>query len=354
MISILRTAAGLWPGLLLLVLLAGCSGLPSPSAPRWRSTAPPPVLSTAYVLGPVSADADLEFDDLAAMPGHAAKLRRAWIQLSLGRAEAAIDTASQVLYAVERPSPSEEALARYVRAEAHARQGHAERGSYDRSEARRLALDPDLLARLQPEPPATGEAAPAPTPAAHVAVLSRANWHAAAPIGRRLDPMQKIFRITVHHSGGPAPFHATALPSCAEEIRSIQRVHMRDRDYGDIGYHFVIDPAGRVWEGRNLRYQGAHARLDNNRGNVGICLLGNFVSGHGGQRPTAAQATSLEQLLRELCGRYHVVPQQVHGHSDFVNTECPGAHLESVLADIVRGLQRGGGGAEAHHVAARE
>lgn len=350
MSSIVRRLAGRLPGIALLPLLAvSCT-----STPRSREHAlQAPALSTGFVLGTVPPDADVDCDELAQVPGNAARLRRAWIQLQLGRPEQAIDRTAEVLYAPERPSPGEEALARYIRAECHRRMGHPERGSYDLERATALALDPDLVARLQRD---SAEPAKAGAPVAEASpalrILPRANWQPMATIGSRLDPMEKIYRITVHHSA--MLFRDTSAPACANQIRLIQHAHMvsPDRRYGDIGYHFLIDPAGRVWEGRMLRYQGAHARADNNRGNIGICMLGNFVRGGDGQRPTPAQATALQSLLGSLVGKYHVDLAQLHGHRDFVDTECPGPYGEALLAEIVRNLRRQG--AAADHLAARE
>jgi hypothetical protein len=43
---------------------------------------------------------------------------------------------------------------------------------------------------------------------------------------------------------------------------------------GDIGYHYIVDRSGAIWQGRRIRYQGAHARGSANNGNIGIVLLG--------------------------------------------------------------------------------
>jgi hypothetical protein len=156
-------------------------------------------------------------------------------------------------------------------------------------------------------------------------------------IASRLDPMERIFRLTVHHSG--EYFRDTSPSGCATHIQKIQREHIADRNWGDIGYHFVIDPAGRVWEGRDLRWQGAHARGDNNRGNIGICVLGNFVRGKEGQRPTEPQLAALRQLVAELASHYAIKPAQIYSHRDFVQTECPGPYLAEVVAEIAHGMR---------------
>ena len=99
--------------------------------------------------------------------------------------------------------------------------------------------------------------------------------------------MSRIDRITVHHSAVHAD--REAQDRSAEIIRSIQKNHQRDKGWGDIGYHYLIDREGRVWTGRPEGWQGAHAGdPQSNRGNLGVCLMGNFVS-RGGQTPAPAQ-----------------------------------------------------------------
>ncbi len=93
--------------------------------------------------------------------------------------------------------------------------------------------------------------------------------------------------------------------------------------YGDIGYHFVIDPYGRLFEGRDLRYQGAHANGDNNVGNIGICLIGNFEK----EKPTQAALDALEREIGALRQKYDIPRSRVYGHRELRATECPGDAL---------------------------
>jgi hypothetical protein len=312
--------------------------LPSCAAPsRARSPDPiaVPVLTVESVLAPPGGSADAELEELRGSHAPAARLRTAFLLLERNRPQAAIDACAEVLYGPEPPSASAEALARYLRAEAFARLGEPERGRYDRERALQLALDPRLRARLQTGPLTAAAAAPARL----LSMVPRADWRPETPIPARLETMGRIYRLTVHHSA--LPFRDNSPSACAAQLRVIQRNHMQhpDRRYGDIGYHFLIDPAGRIWEGRQLQWQGAHARADNNRGNIGVCLLGNFVRGGDGQRPTEAQVRTLRQLVASLVERYGIAHDQVLNHSDLVQTECPGPLLEPVVAGIAQELR---------------
>ncbi len=331
--SILNVFGAKALGLLLLILVAACAASPRRTA---KVPSAAPTLTVDYVLAPVPEDAEPD----APSQEPAAQLRRAWILLQRRRTQDAIDACALVLYGREAASPQAEAFARYIRAAAFDASGQAQRGAYDRQRVRELALDSRLLRRLDaeaadPAPALQLDESPNRSP---VAVLPRTDWRPMSPIQSRLEPMGKIYRITVHHSA--MLFRDTKAGTAANQLRVIQKNHMQspDRRYGDIGYHFLIDPAGRVWQGRELRYQGAHARGDHNIGNIGICLLGNFIRGGDGQRPNDQALRSLRTLVADLARRYGVSGQELHCHSDFVTTECPGVYLEAEVQRIAQSL----------------
>ncbi len=283
-------------------------------------------------------DPEIELAELANFSTTPALLRTAWLELHQRRPDRTLDATAEVLYARTKPSANDESFARYLRAEAYAQQGKPERGQDDRERAAALAIDLDLRRLLADSAP---RVAPAPGADPDLVVQPRSAWQASAPDRTNIEPMTTIQRVTIHHSallfGDPRP------PTCATQIRQIQREHMRSRGYGDIGYHFLIDPSGRIWQGRELRYQGAHASGNNNVGNVGICLLGNFVRGRGGQAPTTAQVQTMRRLVGDLMLRYRFGPDGIYCHSDFKVTECPGALMEPVVAQMVRDLRRNAG-----------
>ena len=120
--------------------------------------------------------------------------------------------------------------------------------------------------------------------------------------------------------------------STAILIRAFQGTHIHENRWGDIGYHFLIDPAGRVWEGRDLRYQGAHAGGVNNEHNVGICLLGRFVGDRSGQAPPAAQVRSMEGLVAHMSAKHSISPRRIHTHKELKSdTNCPGSRLQAIV-----------------------
>ena len=161
-------------------------------------------------------------------------------------------------------------------------------------------------------------------------VVPRSAWGAKPARPSRMTPSSGWNRITVHHSAEPnSPLSPSALSDSTNSIRLIQKYHMEDpgHRWGDIGYHFLIDSSGRVFAGRDLAWQGAHAGGSNNRGNIGICLLGDFSRGS----PPSAAKSALELLIEELRAGHGIPRSQVFAHNHFGGTACPGPALTSFV-----------------------
>ena len=240
--------------------------------------------------------------------------------------------------------------------------------------------------------PARAVAAPAvalPLPlAAHCEhrprYLSRAGWGADEsyrynPDGT-LDTPPAFFPVqtlTVHHSGEDVPD-----PDPISHIRGIYYNQAVAKDWGDIGYQLLIDAAGTVYEGtysdpdripvfgpdrgadgRPLMVNGAHVG-GFNAGNIGVCLLGNFMLAP----PSRASLRSLTVVLALLAKATRLDPlgttnyvnpvsgvtatlATVSGHQDWHNanpnaggTLCPGDYLYAELPSVrenVAALLRG-------------
>ncbi|PYF96299.1 N-acetylmuramoyl-L-alanine amidase [Georgenia satyanarayanai] len=129
-----------------------------------------------------------------------------------------------------------------------------------------------------PEPAATHARAAAPAPR----VIHRAGWGADESMMTwtpRHDPLRAA---VVHHTAGSNSY--TAAQS-AGIVRGIYHYHAVTRDWGDIGYHFLVDKYGQVFEGRagsltappGRLPEAAHAR-GFNRGTLGISVLGDYSS----------------------------------------------------------------------------
>lgn len=187
----------------------------------------------------------------------------------------------------------------------------------------------DTSPRVASTPTRTYEPLPSrpttPTPStATPGVLPRRAWASGNVIPSRMNRMLPVQRITIHHDGMP-PAALRSRGDVAARIDLIRESHLA-RGWGDIGYHFVVDPAGNVWEGRPLAWQGAHVGRQN-EGNVGVLVLGNFEE----QRPTGQQVGAVDDFVADLMARYRVSVGRVHTHRELAQTACPGRNLQPHL-----------------------
>lgn len=163
--------------------------------------------------------------------------------------------------------------------------------------------------------------------------VPRSKWAIEGIDTNNIDPMGvKPWRITIHHSGDNIDLGADPT----DALLRIERQHKlgagKNEPFACIGYHFVISADGRIWEGRPLKYQGAHSTGDNNKGNIGICLLGNFEV----QYVTKQQQAHLVELVGRLCDQYGISRSNIVGHSHFKDTDCPGKHLLPLVQSLAK------------------
>lgn len=155
-----------------------------------------------------------------------------------------------------------------------------------------------------------------------------------------------VTHLVVHHEGGGPSSNTSS--DWAATVRSVWNYHVNGRGFWDIGYNYLIDPNGVIYEGRGNNVQGAHAG-GANVGTMGICLLGDFEPTSGNGTPSAAAITSLEKLLSwkecdlsidPLLSSYHASSSttllNITGHRDAgtTATSCPGDNLYDFLPSI--------------------
>jgi hypothetical protein len=171
-------------------------------------------------------------------------------------------------------------------------------------------------------------------------VISRASWTRAKPNFAHSKPMNGVQRITVHHSAIVSS-GVLGKADVVGQLESIRRNHTGRTDpsngshWVDIGYHYIIDPAGRVWEGRPVTIEGAHVSKTNDH-NLGIMLLGNFNQ----HRPTNAALLKLDEFVGGLMKRYRVPVRSVYTHKELKPTECPGYYLQQYMESTRRASGR--------------
>ncbi|MGI5461174.1 peptidoglycan recognition protein family protein [Streptomyces sp. CA-249302] len=166
--------------------------------------------------------------------------------------------------------------------------------------------------------------------------------------------------LTVHHTATP-----NDDPDPAATVRAIYEYHAITNDWGDIGYHFLIDEAGTIYEGRYSGDDGVPAfnsdgelvtafhSLGYNSGNLGIALIGTLQD----KAPTNAAKAALIRLVKVICRIKGLDPQAkvtytnpvngvqkdtntIGGHRDYFATECPGQTMYDLLAEVRAAVAR--------------
>ena len=136
-------------------------------------------------------------------------------------------------------------------------------------------------------------------------IVPRSAWGADESIRRDAPPYAPAIRFaSVHHTAGTndySPAQAAAI------MRGIEIYHVKSNGWNDIGYNFLVDRYGTVYEGRyggiDKNVIGAYAR-GFNTGSVGVAVIGTFGTS---PIPAAAEA-SLEKLLAWRLDLAHVDP----------------------------------------------
>ena len=169
-------------------------------------------------------------------------------------------------------------------------------------------------------------------------IIPRQEWKA---LPNKYKPTPHIpNKITVHHQGGTENnplMRQHPMWRGPETVRSIQRSHMNDRMWIQIGYHFIVGPNGEVFQGRQINETGSHV-ANNNTGNVGIMLIGNFEI----ETPTEFQLQATRDVILLIHSVYpHMdLPRQIYAHREFRYTDCPGRNLFQFVLDLKYGKEK--------------
>ena len=189
-------------------------------------------------------------------------------------------------------------------------------------------------------------------------IVPRIGWKADEQIKRAGPSYAPAIRFSVvHHTAGTNGY--TAAQSAAI-VRGIQIYHVRGNGWNDIGYNFLVDKYGQVFEGRfggvDRNVVGAHAE-GFNTGSVGVAVLGEYSS----LVVTGAVKDALARLLAWRLDVAHLDPgstvsfpsggnarfpagvpvflRAVSGHRDTGFTDCPGTALYNLLNGISGDVQ---------------
>jgi hypothetical protein len=186
-------------------------------------------------------------------------------------------------------------------------------------------------------------------------IIPRASWGANEAIRRAAPSYARTLQLgIVHHTAGTNSYTAS---QSAAIVRGIEVYHVKGNGWNDIGYNFLVDKYGQVFEGRyggvDKNVVGAHAE-GFNTGSFGVALLGTYQSA----APTAVEKSALINLLAWRLDVAHVDPlstltfnsggngrfpvgtpvflRAVSGHKDTGFTTCPGAVVYAQLGALAR------------------
>lgn len=203
---------------------------------------------------------------------------------------------------------------------------------------------------LPPAPPSTVPQPP---------IVSRADWKADESLSTEApDYLDQVKAVFVHHT---AQTNAYSCADSAAIVRGLHTYHVRSNGWKDLGYNFIVDKCGTVFEGRkggvDRPVMGAHT-YGFNRDTTGIAVIGMYTD----TKAATAATTSVARVAAWKLGQYKADPAgsvqltagangtnmdrkqfvagsqyafpRISGHRDGFATECPGLSLYGQLPAI--------------------
>ncbi len=206
------------------------------------------------------------------------------------------------------------------------------------------------------------------------AVAERASWSTGQPDVAVLAtlPMGTIRHVTIHHTETPVPDSVTE----DQRLRNIQQYHQVTQGWGDIAYHYLIGPSGKVYEGRSEKFAASSGTIYLTKeqweaagqdatgatlaakpleaekpgcsaGHLTVCFIGNYAT----ELPTEAARRAAIALVARKLAENHLGADDVFFHREIAHTtDCPGQALYEWFRGPTR--KRGARGAGLDAIAA--
>jgi N-acetylmuramoyl-L-alanine amidase len=116
--------------------------------------------------------------------------------------------------------------------------------------------------------------------------------------------------------------HCTATPEGRDvTVDEIRRWHVEEKNWSDIGYHWIVTLNGTLERGRPEHIQGAHAK-GFNKNSIGLCYVGGVNKNMNPKDTrTEGQKETLKCILEDLKDRYPNA--EIIGHRDVSSKACP-------------------------------
>ena len=187
------------------------------------------------------------------------------------------------------------------------------------------------------------------------AMVTRAEWGGDACLGpdpHELGYANRVQTMFVHHTNHGGNENGYTAAETKEIVYAICSYHVQVREFWDIGYNFLIDKYGVIFEGRrggiDSTVIGAHTGGFNSY-STGV----GFIGDHQSVAPTAAAQAAFKHLAAWKLDVHHVDPnasvtleslestrypegemvtfRTVSGHRDAASTACPGNACYSLI-----------------------
>ncbi|MDF9715645.1 VCBS repeat-containing protein [Nocardioides sp. ChNu-153] len=228
--------------------------------------------------------------------------------------------------------------------------------SYDAGSATGATTATTTAASDTPDASAQGDlrlaaAASVPQPA----IYSRAQWGADESMRDSAPRYAAVRGAVIHHTVNANDYTAAQVPGI---IRGIYAYHTKSQGWADVGYNFLVDKFGRLWEGRyggiTKAVRGAHISAYNDYA-FGISAIGNYETA----QPSAAMVQAIANLLAWKLAIHGVDAASTNqsfggdrfpaiiGHRDGGQTACPGKYLYAKIPGIRTEAKRIQNGASA-------
>jgi hypothetical protein len=194
------------------------------------------------------------------------------------------------------------------------------------------ALDQDIAAEIDASCPA---------------LVTREQWHAKPPLPGMKPQVPR--GIIIHHTA----VRQNPGISIENKMRNLQSFSQQPGQvspkvlkpaWPDVPYHYYIDNAGRIAEGRDVRFAGDTNTKYDTVGHIQLVLEGDFEIEH----PTSAQVELTRQLLAVLTLSWDLPVNRISVHKDHAPTTCPGRHLSAILPELLANVAE-----DSHHLTAQ-
>jgi len=175
-------------------------------------------------------------------------------------------------------------------------------------------------------------------------IIYRSEW-GAKDFSGNVEKLGGYKDLVIHHSVTSAAKNKT---EGLARVKEIQDIHMDDRKWSDLGYHFLVDSSGNIYQGRRFYEEdkelsekpelakGSHVEAQNT-GKVGICLIGCYDENECANNKDDISKASLDavvELCTFFCKNYNISSDNIKGHKDYKATACPGTKFYAKLSEI--------------------